>query len=74
MNLKTKFLFFQIFPARVPAQGQNLTDLRSTYGKFDLQPGLERSASQQAAYQLLTLVVTVVIAIVSGLITGIYIF
>jgi len=35
-----------------------------------LEPGENRSALQQAAFQLAALVVTLVVAIVSGLLTG----
>lgn len=37
---------------------------------YNISPGLDRTAGQQAAYQLLVLVITLGIAIVSGLITG----
>lgn len=41
--------------------------MRDNYG---ISAGLNRTAGQQAAYQLLALVITLGIAIVSGLITG----
>lgn len=59
----------QIFPARIPSLGQNLTLLNDNYNIL-FKPGLNRSAAQQAAYQVLALAVTLAIAVVSGLITG----
>lgn len=41
--------------------------MRDNYG---ISAGLNRTAGQQAAYQLLALVITLGIAIVSGLVTG----
>lgn len=57
----------KIFPARAPSAEAKLAEMRDNYG---ISPGLNRSAGQQAAYQLLTLLVTLGIAIVSGLLTG----
>lgn len=45
--------------------------MRDNYG---ISAGLNRTAGQQAAYQLLALVITLGIAIVSGLITGNHFF
>ncbi|XP_058797600.1 ammonium transporter Rh type B-B isoform X2 [Phymastichus coffea] len=63
------YSLYEIFPARVPSLGQNLTMLNDNYNTV-FKPGLNRSAAQQAAYQLLALAVTLGIAVVSGLLTG----
>ncbi|XP_011496592.1 PREDICTED: ammonium transporter Rh type A [Ceratosolen solmsi marchali] len=60
---------YEIFPARIPGLGPNLTEINENY-RLSLKPGWNRSAGQQAAYQLLALAVTLAVAIVSGLITG----
>lgn len=58
----------QIFPARAPSSGQKWAELRENM--YDVAPGYDRTAFQQAGFQLLALVVTLGISIVSGLITG----
>lgn len=58
----------QIFPARAPSSGQKFAELRDNM--YDVSPGYDRTAYQQAGFQLLALVVTLGISIVSGLITG----
>lgn len=61
-------LFFgQIFPARAPSSEAKVAEMRDNYG---IQPGQNRTAAQQAGYQLLALAITLGIAIVSGLVTG----
>lgn len=57
----------QIFPARAPNSEIEISEMRDNYG---ISPGLNRTAYQQAGYQLLALAVTLGISIVSGLITG----
>lgn len=57
----------QIFPARAPDTEAEISELRDNYG---ISLGLNRTAHQQAGYQLLSLAVTLGIAIISGLITG----
>lgn len=61
------YSLYEIFPARAPSSEMKIAEMRDNYG---ISPGLNRTAGQQAAYQLLALVVTVGISIVSGLITG----
>ncbi|KAF4523541.1 hypothetical protein B566_EDAN011989 [Ephemera danica] len=57
------------FPARAPLNNTSaLSDVNEVL--MFLKPGENRSASQQAGYQLLALFVTLVVAIVGGLITG----
>lgn len=63
---------YQVFPARAPSTSSDrLAELRDNLG---IEPGLDRSAGQQALYQLLALCVTLANALVSGLITGNYYF
>lgn len=57
----------QIFPARAPNSELEISEMRDNYG---ISPGFNRTAYQQAGYQLLSLAVTLAISIVSGLITG----
>jgi len=57
----------QIFPARAPSSEVKISEMRDNYG---ISPGLNRTAHQQAVYQLLSLAVTLGISIISGLITG----
>lgn len=61
------YSLYEIFPARAPNSETKLAEMRDNYG---ISAGLNRTAGQQAAYQLLALVITLGIAIVSGLITG----
>lgn len=61
------YSLYEIFPARASSSGINLGFARAEY---PIEPGQNRTAGQQAGYQLLTLVVTLIMAIVSGLITG----
>ncbi|XP_008217364.1 ammonium transporter Rh type A isoform X4 [Nasonia vitripennis] len=63
------YSLYEIFPGRIPGLGPNLTEINENY-RLSLKPGPNRSAGQQAAYQLLALAVTIGVAIVSGLITG----
>ncbi|XP_031784212.1 ammonium transporter Rh type A isoform X3 [Nasonia vitripennis] len=63
------YKYLTIFPGRIPGLGPNLTEINENY-RLSLKPGPNRSAGQQAAYQLLALAVTIGVAIVSGLITG----
>ncbi|XP_076620735.1 rhesus blood group-associated glycoprotein Rh50 isoform X1 [Colletes latitarsis] len=58
---------YQIFPARAPSSDTKLAKMRDN---DCILPGLDRTAGQQASYQLLALAITLGIAIVSGLITG----
>lgn len=50
-----------------PSSEARLAEMRDNYG---ILPGLNRTAGQQAGYQLLALAITLGIAIVSGLVTG----
>ncbi|XP_017794123.1 PREDICTED: ammonium transporter Rh type B [Habropoda laboriosa] len=62
------YSLYEIFPARAPSSdAEDLAEITDNYG---ISAGLNRTAGQQAAYQLLVLVITLAIAIVSGLITG----
>ncbi|CAK9811249.1 Ammonium transporter Rh type B [Anthophora quadrimaculata] len=61
------YSLYEIFPARAPSSETKLAEMRDNYG---ISAGLNRTAGQQAAYQLLVLVITLGIAIVSGLVTG----
>ncbi|XP_014234560.1 ammonium transporter Rh type A isoform X2 [Trichogramma pretiosum] len=63
------YALYEIFPARIPSLGQNLTEINNSY-QLSLRPGPNRTAGMQASYQLLALAVTLVVAIVSGLVTG----
>lgn len=65
------YSLYEIFPARAPNSETKLAEMRDNYG---ISAGLNRTAGQQAAYQLLALVITLGIAIVSGLITGNHFF
>ncbi|KAH0944804.1 hypothetical protein HN011_006839, partial [Eciton burchellii] len=56
-----------IFPARAPSSEIEIAKISNNYG---ILPGLDRTAYQQAGYQVLALVVTFGISVVSGLITG----
>ncbi|XP_050449446.1 ammonium transporter Rh type A isoform X1 [Cataglyphis hispanica] len=58
---------YKIFPALAPNSEAKISEMRDNYG---ITPGLNRTAYQQAVYQLLSLAVTIVISIISGLITG----
>lgn len=62
------YSLYDIFPARVPSTGEKLAELRENV--HGISPGFDRTAYQQAGFQLLALVVTLGISIVSGLITG----
>ncbi|XP_065563752.1 ammonium transporter Rh type A-like isoform X2 [Artemia franciscana] len=60
---------YRIFPARAPLDGtEDLLGVRNHLP--DIEPGLNRSASEQAAYQIVVLLVTLAISIVGGLLTG----
>ncbi|KZS02985.1 Uncharacterized protein APZ42_034406 [Daphnia magna] len=63
-----RFLYRQ-FPARSPLNSSS-EFLRIEYYNLRIDPGIERTASQQAGYQIAALVVTLAIAIVGGLGTG----
>jgi hypothetical protein len=57
------------FPARAPHSNSSaLNDVNEVL--MFLQPGDNRTALQQAGFQLAALVVTLVVAIVGGLLTG----
>ncbi|XP_017885470.1 ammonium transporter Rh type A isoform X2 [Ceratina calcarata] len=62
------YSLYEIFPARTPSSGPRLAEITDNHGMTP--PGLDRTAGQQAAYQLFALAITLGIAIVSGLITG----
>ncbi|XP_043465365.1 ammonium transporter Rh type B-B isoform X1 [Leptopilina heterotoma] len=64
------YSLYEIFPARAPSEEGKLAEMRDNY---NISPGLNRTAGQQAAYQLLALVISIVFAIISGLITGLII-
>jgi ammonium transporter Rh len=53
----------------VPAD-VNSTEFLDIKKHIDVEPGLGRTAAQQASYQIAALGVTLVVAIVGGLITG----
>ena len=60
---------YRQFPARVPEL--NTTEFAQLKGQFsDMEPGLGRTATTQAAYQIYALLTTLAIAIVGGLFTG----
>ncbi|XP_029169614.1 ammonium transporter Rh type A-like isoform X2 [Nylanderia fulva] len=61
------YSLYEIFPARAPSSAGKLDEMRDIYG---ISAGFDRTAHQQAGYQLLSLVVTLGISVVSGLITG----
>ncbi|XP_014482238.1 PREDICTED: ammonium transporter Rh type A isoform X2 [Dinoponera quadriceps] len=63
------YSLYDIFPARTPSAGQKFAELRDNM-RGEISPGYDRTAYQQAGFQLLALVVTLGISIVSGLITG----
>lgn len=71
-NLATEttynYSLYDIFPARAPSSEVKISEIRNNYP--GISPGLNRTASEQAGYQLLALAVTLGISIVSGLITG----
>lgn len=64
------YSLYEIFPARAPSDEGKLAEMRDNY---NISPGFNRTAGQQAAYQLLALVISIVFAIISGLITGLII-
>lgn len=60
---------FRQFPARVPEL--NTTEFNQLKSQFaDMEPGLGRSATNQAAFQMYALLTTLAVAIVGGLLTG----
>ncbi|XP_011688785.1 PREDICTED: ammonium transporter Rh type A isoform X3 [Wasmannia auropunctata] len=61
------YSLYEIFPARAPSSETKISEMRDDYG---ISTGFNRTAYQQAGYQLLALAVTLGISIVSGLITG----
>ncbi|XP_018301485.1 rhesus blood group-associated glycoprotein Rh50 isoform X1 [Mycetomoellerius zeteki] len=61
------YSLYEIFPARAPSSELKISEMRDNYG---ISTGYNRTAYQQAGYQLLALAVTLGISIVSGLITG----
>ncbi|XP_029678346.1 ammonium transporter Rh type B-B [Formica exsecta] len=61
------YALYEIFPARAPSSEKKISEMRDNYG---ISPGFNRTAYQQAIYQLLSLAVTLGISIISGLITG----
>lgn len=67
------FSLYLQFPARAPHSNSSaLNDVNEVL--MFLEPGDNRSALQQAGYQLAALMVTLVVAIVGGLLTGSQIF
>lgn len=54
---------YEIYPARASPTPAPTPD-------YHINPGLGRSAGQQAGYQVISLLVTLAIAAVSGFITG----
>lgn len=68
--VKSNNIYQQIFPARAPSSEIKINEIRKSYS--GISPGFNRTAYQQAGYQLLALAVTLGISIVSGLITGIF--
>ncbi|XP_025270676.1 ammonium transporter Rh type B isoform X3 [Camponotus floridanus] len=63
------YSLYQIFPARAPSSEAGVSEMRDNYG---ISKGFDRTAHQQAGYQLLSLAVTLGISIISGLITGLF--
>ncbi|CAL7939452.1 unnamed protein product [Xylocopa violacea] len=61
------YSLYEIFPARAPSSPAKLAELWDNSGTL---AGQDRTAGQQAGYQLLALAITIGIAVVSGLITG----
>ncbi|XP_011155843.1 ammonium transporter Rh type A isoform X2 [Solenopsis invicta] len=64
------YSLYEIFPARAPSKVSKLSEIRDY--NYGISAGLDRTAYQQAGYQLLALAVTLGISIVSGLITGLF--
>ncbi|XP_076395570.1 rhesus blood group-associated glycoprotein Rh50 isoform X2 [Megachile rotundata] len=64
------YSLYEIFRARAPSSESKLAEMRDNNGA--LKTGQDRTAGQQAAYQLLALAITLGISIVSGLITGLF--
>ncbi|XP_046626706.1 ammonium transporter Rh type B isoform X1 [Neodiprion virginianus] len=62
-----RYSLYEIFEARAPSSPKELGEINDDY---PVKPGQDRTAGQQAGYQLLTLLVTILIAIVTGLVTG----
>nr|XP_050863671.1 ammonium transporter Rh type B isoform X2 [Vespula vulgaris] len=61
------YSLYEIFPARAPSFEKLSPEMRNDYG---ILPGRNRTAIEQASYQILALAVTLLMATVSGLITG----
>ncbi|XP_028044921.1 ammonium transporter Rh type B isoform X2 [Monomorium pharaonis] len=65
------YSLYEIFPARAPsAETFKFSEMRDY--NYRISAGFNRTAYQQAGYQLLALAVTLGISIVSGLITGLF--
>jgi len=62
-----KMKLYSIYPAR--ASNNTLPTAEYPF----LEPGIDRTAAQQAGYQLLAITLTLLIAIITGLITGVII-
>ncbi|KAI4481849.1 hypothetical protein M0804_009370 [Polistes exclamans] len=61
------YSLYEIFPARAPSLEKLSPEMRNDYG---ILPGNDRTALQQAGYQILALTVTLLMATISGVITG----
>jgi hypothetical protein len=60
---------YRQFPARSPLNSSSEFS-KIQYYDLKIDPGRERTALQQAGFQIVTLIVTLVIAIIGGLVTG----
>ena len=58
---------YLVFPARAPGNVSGLTGEQILLG---IEPGSERTAAVQAAYQLALLASTLMIAVIGGLLSG----
>ncbi|XP_015187756.1 PREDICTED: ammonium transporter Rh type B isoform X2 [Polistes dominula] len=61
------YSLYEIFPARAPNFEKLTSEMRNDYG---ILPGNDRTALEQAGYQILALTVTLLMASISGVITG----
>lgn len=63
------FGIYELFPALAPLENStDLYEIQSDYAPID--PGKNRSLSQQAVYQLVALVSTLAISVSGGILTG----
>lgn len=60
---------YRQFPPRVPSNESSL-EFQMIKQHMDVEPGLGRTGSQQAAFQIAALGITLLVAIVGGLLVG----